>query len=199
MALRGHEYLQTFFEKCSSLLKPSGKCWFKRLPSPMGVMKSTAAASTLSKSTFSWRLLTFLYQWWPNILRPAPTFKSFKKLTILVCALRSHIERLERCLSKTAGKNCSLWAIQKSSSVFWPSTCYCEGAFKERADQYSPFSRKKTSLLWSERWNGFGLLISFCSLKRLVCSAFFTAQAPFVTPLLVIIHFLLSPTRHSDL
>ncbi|CAH6837994.1 conserved membrane hypothetical protein [Vibrio chagasii] len=32
-----------------------------------------------------------------------------------------------------------------------------------------------------------------------VCSAFFTAQAPFVTPLLVIIHFLLSPTRHSDL
>ena len=32
-----------------------------------------------------------------------------------------------------------------------------------------------------------------------VCSAFFTAQAPFVTPLIVIVHFLLSPTRNSDL
>ncbi|MBU2931793.1 DUF2878 domain-containing protein [Vibrio cyclitrophicus] len=32
-----------------------------------------------------------------------------------------------------------------------------------------------------------------------VCSAFFTAQAPFVTPLIVVVHFLLSPTRRSDL
>ncbi|OCH50281.1 MULTISPECIES: DUF2878 domain-containing protein [Vibrio] len=32
-----------------------------------------------------------------------------------------------------------------------------------------------------------------------VCSAFFTAQAPFVTPLIVVVHFLLSPTRSSDL
>ena len=32
-----------------------------------------------------------------------------------------------------------------------------------------------------------------------VCSAFFTAQAPFVTPLIVAVHFLLSPTRSSDL
>ncbi|MEZ9331392.1 DUF2878 family protein, partial [Vibrio sp. 10N.286.51.A4] len=32
-----------------------------------------------------------------------------------------------------------------------------------------------------------------------VCSAFFTAQAPFVAPLIVAVHFLLSPTRSSDL
>ena len=32
-----------------------------------------------------------------------------------------------------------------------------------------------------------------------VCSAFFTAQAPFITPLIVAVHFLLSPTRSRDL
>ncbi len=32
-----------------------------------------------------------------------------------------------------------------------------------------------------------------------VCSAFFTAQAPFIAPLIVVVHFLLSPTRSRDL
>ncbi len=174
------------------------RCWFKRSPLPTVVMINTVKASTLFRSTSSRWLFTSVARMTQHLCdqhRPCRPRNWWHWPT-----LRSNTQRLEPGLWKQLQRARTARGYSEEFKRLGLLLGYCERSIPRARDQHSSPCRKKTSLLWSKRWNGSGLLISFCFKRPGFAAPSLPRKPPFVTPLIVVVHFLLSPIlRSSDL